>query len=217
MVKTLHYFGPMLETGSVATTASGGASEEPGTDGPWLRPQSLMFTFLGDHVHQRHIAVFSGSIIEVLGRVGVAEQAVRSTLSRMVRRGLLRRERHGRRAYFALTDRTEDILTDGGHRIWHTGAVNLSRDGHWTLIGFSLPDAWKRQRHELRSKLTWSGFGPLQSGLWVAPSEIDVTDMITELGLEGHVRVFLSEPRPPTDVDRMVHDAFDLDGIAGRY
>ena len=183
-------------------------------DQPWLRPQSLMFTFLGDHIHRRQIAVFSGSIISALSRVGVAEQATRSTLSRMVRRGLLERQRHGRRAYFALTSRTEDILADGGKRIWHTGAVNTSEDDSWTLIGFSFPDAWRRQRHDLRSKLTWAGFGSLQSGLWLAPSEGDLTPMLDELGLAEHVKVFVAEPRPPTDISQLVSEAFDLDAIA---
>lgn len=201
------------------TRAGDDGIDDPGGNGdqPWLRPQSLMFTFLGDHVHQRHIAVFSGSIISALGRVGVAEQATRSTLSRMVRRGLLARQRHGRRAYFALTPRTEDILADGGERIWNTGAVNTSDDASWTLIGFSFPDAWKRQRHDLRSKLIWAGFGPLQNGLWLAPSEIDVTGMLDELGLSEHVKVFVAEPRPPTDIGQLVRDAFDLDAIAARY
>jgi phenylacetic acid degradation operon negative regulatory protein len=176
-----------------------------------------MLTFLGDHVHNRHIAVFSGSIIEVLGRVGVAEQATRSTLSRMVRRGLLERQRHGRRAYFALTPRTDDILADGGKRIWNTGAVNTSDDGSWTLIGFSFPDSWQRQRHDLRSKLTWAGFGPLQSGLWVAHSEIDVAPMLEEIGLSEHVKVFVAESRPPTDITQLVRDTFDLDTIASWY
>ncbi|MFP4512628.1 MAG: PaaX family transcriptional regulator C-terminal domain-containing protein [Acidimicrobiales bacterium] len=206
----------------MTSTANQSSSRDDGDDGddgdrPWLRPQSLMFTFLGDHVHQRHIAVFSQSIIAALSRVGVAEQATRSTLSRMVRRGLLERERHGRRAYFALTPRSEAILADGGERIWNTGAVNTSSDRAWTLIGFSFPDAWKRQRHDLRSKLTWAGFGPLQSGLWLAHSEIDVEPILEELALSEHVKVFVAEPRPPTDINQLVRDAFDLDAIAARY
>ena len=200
------------------TDAEGGSDIEPSAhEQLWLRPQSLMFTFLGDHIHRKNIAVFSGSIISALGRVGVAEQATRSTLSRMVRRGLLERQRHGRRAYFALTPRTEDILADGGERIWHTGAVNTSDDCSWTLVGFSFPDAWQRQRHDLRSKLTWAGFGPLQNGLWLAPSEIDLTPMLDELGLLDHVKVFVAEPRPPTDIGQLVRDAFDLHTIAGWY
>lgn len=186
-------------------------------DQPWLRPQSLMLTFLGDHVALRHIAVFSGSIIGALERVGVAEQATRSTLSRMVGRGLLTRRREGRRAYFGLTPRAEEILADGGVRIWNTGAVNASEDGVWTLITFTFPDAWSRQRHDLRSKLTWAGFGPLQSGVWISHSEVDVEPVLAELGLSEHVNVFAAEPRPPTDISELVREAFDLETIAGRY
>jgi phenylacetic acid degradation operon negative regulatory protein len=186
-------------------------------DQPWLRPQSLMLTFLGDHVASRHIAVFSGSIIGALRRVGVAEQATRSTLSRMVGRGLLTRQREGRRAYFGLTSRAEEILADGGVRIWNTGAVNASDDGVWTLIAFTFPDAWNRQRHDLRSKLTWAGFGPLQSGVWISHSEVDVESVLAELGLSQHVKVFAAEPRPPTDIGELVREAYDLETIAGRY
>lgn len=186
-------------------------------DPPWLRPQSLMLTFLGEHVHGRHITVFSGSIISALGRVGVAEQATRSTLSRMVRRGLLERRKVGRRAYFTLTPRSEDVLADGGERIWRTGAVNTGYDESWTLIGFSFPDAWRRERHDLRSALTWAGFGPLQNGLWIAPSEVDLVPILSDLGLTENVKVFVAEPKPPTDIAQVARDAFDLDAIATRY
>src|SRR5690606_29140389 len=145
------------------------------------------------------------------------EQASRSTLSRMVRRGLLERRKQGRRAYFALTPRSEDVLADGGERIWRTGAVNTGYDASWTLIGFSFPDAWKRERHDLRSKLTWAGFGPLQNGLWIAPSEVDLVPILDDLGLSAHVKVFVAEPRPPTDIGQLARDAFDLDAVVARY
>ena len=115
--------------------------------------------------------MYSGSIIDVLGRVGTGEQAVRSTLTRMVNRGLLRRQREGRRMFFGLTPQAARILEDGGQRIWRDGAVNEDWDGTWTLLGFSLPESWQRQRHDLRSRLTWSGFGALYSGLWIAPGQ----------------------------------------------
>ena len=137
---------------------------------PSPRPQSLMLTFFGIHVLGRDLAVSSGSVIDALGRVGVSEEAVRSTLTRMVGRGLLERHRQGRKMYFALTPRAVSVLQDGHDRIWRRGAANLDWDGQWTLVGFSLPEAWRRERHDLRSRLTWGGFGPLQNGLWIAPS-----------------------------------------------
>src|SRR4029450_3824217 len=81
-----------------------------------LRPQALMLVLLGDHVSGRNVCVFSGSVIDILGRLPVSEHATRSTLTRMVQRGLLRRQRHGRRMYFGLTPRSERILGDGGAR-----------------------------------------------------------------------------------------------------
>ncbi|MFC4584481.1 PaaX family transcriptional regulator [Sphaerisporangium corydalis] len=187
--------------------------------GPGLRSQSVMFTFLGDHVYGHPLCVFSGSFIEVFARVGVSEEATRSTLSRMVARGLLRRQRHGRRVYFGLTLRTVEILKDGRRRIWHTGVVNDVPGDRWTLIGFSLPESWQRQRHELRSRLIWAGFGPLQNGLWISPAEVDVEAVVRDLDLgpDANVKVFSAEPREPTDMERVIRDAYDLDGLGGRY
>jgi phenylacetic acid degradation operon negative regulatory protein len=179
--------------------------------------QSLMLTFLGDYLFDGDHCVFSGSVIDVLGRLGVSEHATRSTLTRMVNRGLLNRQKHGRRMYFGLTERTVEILRDGHTRIWRTGAVNDDWDGTWTLLGFSLPEAWQRQRHDLRSKLVWAGFGPLQGGLWIAPGHVQVDDIVASLGLAAHVRVFRATVDEPTDVAQLVADAYDLIPIVTGY
>jgi phenylacetic acid degradation operon negative regulatory protein len=188
------------------------------SDGPQPRPQSLMLAFFGNHVlEEGDLCVYSGSIIDVLGRVGVGEQAVRSTLTRMVNRGLLRRQREGRRMYFGLTPQAARVLEDGRTRIWTQGAVNDDWDGSWTLLGFSLPDSWKRQRHDLRSRLTWTGFGALYSGLWIAPGHVDVSAVISELGLADHVKIFHAQADQATDIELMVRDTWDLESIAARY
>lgn len=182
-----------------------------------LRPQSLMLTFLGDQVLGRDVCVYSGSVIDVFARVGVGEQATRSTLTRMVGRGLLRRQREGRRMYFGLTEHSEAVLRDGERRIWQTGAVNRQWDGTWTLLGFSLPESWQRQRHDLRSKLTWSGFGPLFSGLWIAPGEVDVAELVAELGLSAHVKVFRAHADTGMDIGAMIEETWELAELAERY
>lgn len=83
----------ILDT-SGGDTSGGEGSDIAGSDpsdpsgSPQLRPQSLMLAFFGNHVLDAGaLGVYSGSIIDVLGRVGVGEQAVRSTLTRMVNRG----------------------------------------------------------------------------------------------------------------------------------
>lgn len=184
---------------------------------PSARPQSLMLSFLGIYVLGRGTAVYSGSVIDAFERTGVSEEAVRSTLTRMVKRGLLVRHRRGRKVYFALTERAVHVLEDGYRRVWETGAVNRDWNGSWTLVGFSLPDSRRSERHDLRSKLVWAGFGPLQSGLWIAAGDVDVVEIVESLGLEDSVTVLTAQATKPTESADLVSKAFDAAAIAARY
>ncbi|MGW8361807.1 PaaX family transcriptional regulator [Streptomyces wedmorensis] len=181
------------------------------------RTQSLMLSFFGIHVLGTGTALSSASVIDAFARVEVGEDAVRSTLTRMVGRGLLERHRRGRRMYFSLTDRAAEVLADGEERIRRTGAVNRAWDGTWTLVGFSLPESWRRERHDLRSRLVWAGFGPLQSGLWVAPGRVDVAPVAAELGLGDRIKAFHAEAAAPTEAGPLLRAAFDVDAIAEGY
>ncbi|NUU26127.1 MAG: PaaX family transcriptional regulator, partial [Streptomycetaceae bacterium] len=181
------------------------------------RLQSLMLSFLGNYVLRRDIAVFSGSFIDVFGRLGVGEHALRSTLTRMVNRGLLARHRNGRRMYFGLTELSVRVLEDGERRVWAHGAVNTTWDGRWTILTFSLPDSWQRVRHDLRSRLVWAGFGPLGNGIWIAPAQVDAAALVDGLGIDDRIKVFSGVSEAPTDIGAMLRDAYDLDELAARY
>ncbi|MEU4242636.1 PaaX family transcriptional regulator C-terminal domain-containing protein [Actinoplanes sp. NPDC026619] len=173
---------------------------------------AIMLTFLGDHVLGRDVCVYSGSVIDVLARAGVSAEATRSTLTRMTGRGLLRRQRHGRRMHFGLTPLSTRILTDGSARLWRTGAVNDDWDGTWTLLAFSLPGERQRERHDLRAALAWAGFGSVQGGLWIAPGHPDIGPLAG-----AHIRVFHARADASTDVTEMIAGAYDLAALAARY
>jgi phenylacetic acid degradation operon negative regulatory protein len=153
----------------------------------------------------------------VLGRLGIGEHATRSTLARMTRRGLLERHKRGREIYFGMTPRCAAILEDGRKRIWHVGAVNQSAADDFTLLTFSMPESLRRERYDLRARLTWAGFGLLQNGAWLAPSRIDVAPIVAELDLGPHVRVFRIRAIAPTDPAAVIRETFDLDALAMHY
>jgi phenylacetic acid degradation operon negative regulatory protein len=186
-------------------------------EGDAPRPQAILLTFLGGYLLGRGVHVATSSLVDVLGRAGVSEHATRSTVSRMARREQLHRVRRGRQVYVGPTPTTREVLRDGEARIWRTDVVNTQWDGSWTLLSFSLPDAWARERHLLRARLTWAGFAPLQGGLWVAPGEVDVVALADGLGLDGRLRAFSARALAPTDVDALVRDAWDLPAVAARY
>lgn len=184
-------------------------------EGTGQRPQALLLNFLASHVFGRSVAIYSGSLIDVLARVGVGERAARSTISRMTRRGLLERYRSGRRVYLGLTEHTVAVLKEGADRVRH--AVNRDWDGHWTVLGFSLPETRRADRHLLRSRLSWAGFGPLQNGLWITPRQVEVDALLDGLDVTEHVKAFRATTLHPTDIPRMILETWELDELASGY
>ncbi|MFE2087729.1 hypothetical protein [Streptomyces sp. NPDC059460] len=69
----------------------------------------------------------------------------------------------------------------------------------------------------MRSRLVRAGFGPLQSGLWVAPGRVDVAPLTAELGLGDRIRAFHGEAAAPTEAGPLLRTAFDVDAIAEGY
>ncbi|MGH1565447.1 PaaX family transcriptional regulator [Mumia sp. DW29H23] len=182
-----------------------------------LRPQSVMFSFLGIYVLGSGVLVSTGSVIDVMSRVGVSEEASRTTLARMARRGLLERHRRGRQAYVGLTPRAVDVLEDGRRRVWERGAVDVAWDGSWSLVGFSLPEERRAERNAFRARLVWEGFGMLQHGLWIAPGRRDLDVVLGPLAGDRQVTTMTSRSAGVTDDRELLERAFDLDGIARRY
>ncbi|GAA4859834.1 PaaX family transcriptional regulator C-terminal domain-containing protein [Actinomycetospora straminea] len=205
----------MSEAQHEVDVEAGVPDAEPDLDAP--RPQAILLTFLGGYLLGRGVHVATSSLVDVLGRAGVSEHATRSTVSRMARRDQIHRVRRGRQVYVGPTPVTREVLRDGDARIWRTDVVNTHWDGSWTLLSFSLPEAWARERHLLRARLSWAGFGPLQGGLWIAPGDVDVRALAEGLGLDGRLRAFGARALDGTDVDALVRDAWDLPALAARY
>jgi phenylacetic acid degradation operon negative regulatory protein len=181
-----------------------------------MRPETLLLTLFGDHVLDRGIAVSTGGVLAVLGRLGIGEHATRATLGRMSRRGLLRTVRRGRQAFLALTEHGTAVLRDGRRRL-DGDVVEHQWDGRWTLLTFSVPETRRADRHALRTRLDWFGFGLLRSGLWVSTSATDIAPALTELDLLEHAEVFRAEAFLWTDPARIAREAWNLTEIATGY
>jgi len=169
----------------------------------------------GFAVYKRPLAVAAGSIIDVLADFGTSSHAARATLTRLSDRGLLTRVRHRREVFYALTARGSAVLADG-HAVANQ-PPDRQWDGSWTVLGFTLPEDQRAVRHQLRSRLTWGGFGLLRNGMWIAPGQVDVDELLSGLPVGPAVRAFTARPLRPTDDSQLINDAFDLETIATRY
>ena len=149
--------------------------------------RSLLLTVLGEFVHPRAESVWTGTLVEALGKLGVEEKSARQALTRTASEGILASTRHGRRVLWELTDEGARLLEEGTQRIYGFMRDVHPWHGNWLVLTVAIPETQRQLRHRLRTGLTWLGLGSPTSGLWVTPDDEKERDMhavIRELGLE---------------------------------
>ncbi len=194
-----------------------------------LRPQAVLLALFGDYLTRVGLTVSSASVVDLLAAAGVGEHAARATLNRMVKRGLLHRRTLGRRAYFGLTDFGARTVADGAHRTHQPDVADHDWDGTWTFVAYSLPEEAQRERHQLRARLVWAGFGMVQAGLWAAPRRVTVADITADFvadvtadladvpAVTARVTAFAGVPLPPTSGADLVAQAYPLPALRAAY
>ncbi|RZU32094.1 PaaX family transcriptional regulator C-terminal domain-containing protein [Blastococcus saxobsidens] len=180
------------------------------------RPQDLLLALGGALVLDRYEQPLPTRVfLDALRPLGVSDDAVRSTLTRLTERNLLTRHQDGRVASYGLTDRSHRLLREGRERVEATEPFHQP-SSDWTLLSFSLPETHRDVRNRLRSRLAWAGFGCLRDGLWIAPGRVDVDRIVdVRAEVEGTLQIdgFVATPTADTDVARFVRRAWDLDAL----
>ncbi|MEU7552209.1 PaaX family transcriptional regulator C-terminal domain-containing protein [Streptomyces sp. NPDC044571] len=152
-------------------------------------PRSLIVTFYGAYGRAFDGPVPVAALVRLLGAAGVDAPSVRSSVSRLKRRGFLlpAHARDGSAAY-ELSAEARQLLDDGDRRIY--GPAQPS--GEWLLAVFSVPEQERHKRHLLRSRLAKLGFGAVAPGVWVAPAHLDeeTGHTLARLHLTPYVELF---------------------------
>ncbi len=182
-----------------------------------LRPRALIVTIYGLYAREVGGWLSVGALIRLMADLGVDEPAVRSSISRLKRRGILEAERVDGSAGYALSDQARAILDEGDRRIFERPRATVA-DG-WVLAVFSVPESERQQRHMLRSRLSWLGFGTVAAGVWIAPGhlEAETRDVLERHGLSSYVDLFLASYQGFADVADEIETWWDLDGLQRMY
>lgn len=182
--------------------------------------RSLLLTVLGEFVHPRHEPVWTATLLEALGALGVEEKSARQALTRSANEGLLTSARHGRRVLWELTGSGADLLEEGTRRIYGFMRERRPWDGRWLVLTVAIPETQRQLRHRLRTRLTWLGLGSTTSGLWVTPAADkahDVHAVVRELGLEKQAFAWIGPASGIGDESRLLAAAWDLADVEDRY
>jgi phenylacetic acid degradation operon negative regulatory protein len=156
-------------------------------------PRSLIVTLYGAYGRFAPGPVPVAELIRLLAAVGVDAPSVRSSVSRLKRRGLLLPARTAQGAAgYEISDEARQLLDDGDRRIYATAPPV---DEGWVLAVFSVPESERQKRHVLRSRLAGLGFGTAAPGVWIAPARLhdETRHTLQRLRLDPYVDLFRGE------------------------
>jgi phenylacetic acid degradation operon negative regulatory protein len=181
------------------------------------RTRLLIFTLYGDYLLPRKGWAPTGSLMTLLGLLGVRHQAVRSTLSRMSREGWLTTKRRGRHSRYALTLKARHLLEEGTRRIFEPRRRRW--DGQWRVVVYSLPETKRHLREALRRRLSYLGFGALTPGTWVSPHDrqVEVQSLLKDLKAQRYVQYFEGQWLSPLSTHDLVARCWNLQGLNRQY
>jgi phenylacetic acid degradation operon negative regulatory protein len=191
-----------------------------------LRPRSgnsaksLLLTVLGEFVLPHHGSIWTSTVVDALALAGVGEGNARQAAARLKDQSLLDVERHGRRARWHLTAAGIHLLTAGTERIYGFGAGADAWDGTWIVVLTAVPEDQRGRRHQLRSQLTFAGFGFIAPGTAVSPHpdrEGVAVEILRQLDLIDGAIVLLARSGSTAGDDEILRRAWDLDALASRY
>ena len=189
------------------------AGGQPG--GP--RPRQLIITLYGLYARDEPNWLSIASLVRLMADLGVEGQAVRSSVARLKRRGLLISMPRSGTAGYALSPTSLEVLREGDVRIFSRHRAEIG-DG-WVLVVFSVPESERDRRHKLRSWLSRLGFGTVAPGVWVAPGHLagEVTEVLTRRNLSGYVDIFRADHLGGPDLAVKVGQWWDLGRLSSEY
>jgi phenylacetic acid degradation operon negative regulatory protein len=98
----------------------------------------------------------------------VTESSLRTNLSRMSKRDLIKVRRDGKKAYYCFAGKGEKIKTNIAKSF--SQESDWSKwDNSWWGIAFSVPEIEKPARHRIRKKILAYRFVSLYPGFWIRP------------------------------------------------
>ncbi|QAY64405.1 PaaX family transcriptional regulator [Xylanimonas allomyrinae] len=182
------------------------------------KSRSSVVTFLGAVVRPLGGWTPIAGAVELLAQCGLDDPSVRTAIHRLKRKDwLASQSRDGVRGY-ALTEAASATLAAGDEVIWHPRTPPDLADG-WCIVNFSVPEAKRALRHQLRSHLAARGFGNIGTAVWIAPARMRAAaaSAITDLGLESFATIFTGDYHGPQDLTALVYESWDLAAVEADY
>lgn len=182
-----------------------------------MQARSLLFDLWGDYIQYVGGEAWTSTLARYLAEFGISEPTLRQALSRMTRQGWLQVRRVASRSCYSLTERGQRRIVEASRRVYHP--EDRPWDGQWRILTYSIPEAMRPRRDELRRELAWTGLAPLTAGTWISPNPLEeaIGELIHRYAIEPYVATFRSAHAGPGSPQDLVRRCWDLAAIQASY
>ena len=189
-----------------------------GTRTPGGRSSSLILDVFGLYIRQFEGWIAVSGLVILMRDLGIEEGATRSALSRMVRKGLLERQRRDASNGYRVAPGAEPRMKRADQRILESNEPASIDDG-WTIIIATIPETRRKTRDRLRAQLRWLGCGSLGNAVWLVPRRAtrEVWATLRQFDLDDEMSLFSGTYLGAQDIARMVASAWDLEELQQLY
>jgi len=183
--------------------------------------RSLLMTMLGEFVLPRGGGpVWTQALVSALALFGIEPKSARQALARTAAEGWLASDRVGRQVRWSLTPPGRRLLSDGAQRIYAFGRDEVQWDERWLVLLVSVPESQRDLRHQIRTQLSWAGFGSPAAGIWVSPhvsQQAEGQRILNDAGVSSSALSFTASYGQIGSQDLLVTRAWDLGALEQHY
>lgn len=182
---------------------------------------SIVRTIAGLYLRHEPSPVARTKLVELAGAAGISAPTAQTAISRLIDREVLE---NAPSSTLRVPPAAQGMFARGTRRIF--SPRQMSENDQWCLVAYSLPEAQRALRHQVRKHFLQLGGGLVSSGLWIFPEYLrdEVTTVLNALDARTHATLFTSQQphfagtaqqaaRQWWSLDRLgsMHEAF-LDG-----
>lgn len=183
-----------------------------------MQPRSAIISIFGGWLVFMDNWIAVADLVRLMEALDLEGPATRSAVGRLKTKGLLEAVARDGVAGYSATEELQSVLGQGEGRIF-SGEVPANLADGWILAVFSVPETERAQRRQLRTQLNSLGFGPIGSGIFLAPHRVraEAESLLIRNGLDGYVHLFKAEYLGFESITELARSAWDSAELGTRY
>ncbi|WP_345472910.1 PaaX family transcriptional regulator C-terminal domain-containing protein [Glutamicibacter ectropisis] len=172
---------------------------------------SIIRTITGLYLRHQSASVPRTQVVELATAAGVPATTAQTAISRLIDKQVLDSDSP---STLCVPSPAQAMFERGSRRIFTPR--QMSQASQWCLVAYSLPEALRPLRHQIRKHFQQLGGGLVAAGLWIFPEYLheEVEAVLVALQARAQATIFtVQEPHFPTTAKEAASQWWDLDHL----